>query len=230
MDKYFPAEKIIITGNPVRQDLDNIEGKSLEGCQYFKLEPNRKTLLVLGGSLGARTINQSILNSLDKIATSDIQVIWQTGAGYFDEINKKVGSRHMPNVKVHSFISRMDLAYATADLVISRAGACTISELCLTGKAAILVPSPNVAEDHQTKNATALIEKNAAIMVTDFEAFEKLSDLALTMIHNETLLKTLSINISKMAKHNSAKQIAEEILKLRLVSTSAKAEIKDKVI
>jgi UDP-N-acetylglucosamine--N-acetylmuramyl-(pentapeptide) pyrophosphoryl-undecaprenol N-acetylglucosamine transferase len=123
----------------------------------------------------------------------------------------------------------MDLAYAAADLVISRAGAGTISELCLTGKAAILVPSPNVAEDHQTKNAAALIDKNAASMVMDSEAFEKLSDLALTMIHNETMLKTLSTNVSKMAKHNSAKQIAEEILKLRLVSTSTQTEMKDKV-
>ncbi len=229
MDKYFPADKIIFTGNPVRQDLDNIGGKTQEAYQYFQLQPNRKTILVLGGSLGARTLNESILNDIDKIAASDIQMIWQTGAGYFDEINKKVGSRQMPNVKVHSFISRMDLAYAAADLVISRAGAGTISELCLTGKAAILVPSPNVAEDHQTKNATALIDKNAASMVRDAEALEKLSDLALTMIHNETMLKTLSINVSKMAKHNSAKQIAEEILKLRLISTSAQAEMKDKV-
>jgi UDP-N-acetylglucosamine--N-acetylmuramyl-(pentapeptide) pyrophosphoryl-undecaprenol N-acetylglucosamine transferase len=215
MERYFPAEKIIFTGNPVRQDLENINEKRAEASTYFQLEANRKTILILGGSLGARTINQSLIESFDRFASSDIQVIWQTGSRYFDDIRAKVHSVNAPNIKVHSFISRMDLAYAVADLVISRAGACTISELCLVGKPAILVPSPNVAEDHQTKNAMALIDKDAALMVKDSEAGEKLTDTAMSIIHNETFLSSLSANISKMAKHNSARQIAKEILKLR---------------
>ena len=224
MDRYFPADKIIVTGNPVRQDLENIANKRSEAHEYFKLDANRRTLLVLGGSLGARTINQSLLAGLQKLANTDIQVVWQTGSGYFEALNEKVASLNMPNIKVLSFISRMDLAYAAADLVISRAGACTISELCLTGKPAILVPSPNVAEDHQTKNALALKEQDAADMVKDAEAPERLTDVALSLINNEARLKLLSANISKMAKHNSAKQIAEEILKIRLASTSEQAE------
>jgi len=227
MDRYFPVEKIIVTGNPVRQGLENITDKRPEAQQYFQLEEGRKTLLVIGGSLGARTLNQSLLQSLDKLVSSDIQIIWQTGAGYFDEVQQKVTSRNMPNIKVHSFISRMDLAYAAADLVISRAGACTISELCITGKPAILVPSPNVAEDHQTKNAMALFEKGSASMVKDTEAIAKLTDTALSMIHNEVLLESFSANISKMAKLGSAKQIAEEILKLRAIPVSAQAETGD---
>jgi UDP-N-acetylglucosamine--N-acetylmuramyl-(pentapeptide) pyrophosphoryl-undecaprenol N-acetylglucosamine transferase len=216
MNRYFPAEKIILTGNPVRQDLENIGGKRAEAYNYFQLGPSRKTLLILGGSLGARTINESLTESFEMLANSNIQVIWQTGSRYFDDIITKVKSGNAPNIKVHSFISRMDLAYSAADLVISRAGACTISELCLVGKPVILVPSPNVAEDHQTKNAMALIEKDAARMVKDGEANKLLTETAMSIIHNEALLFSLSANISKMAKYNSAKKIAEEILQLMI--------------
>lgn len=214
MDRFFPAGKIIFTGNPVRQDLENITGKRAEAIVFFQLNPNIKTILVLGGSLGARTINQSLLDNFGKITVSDVQLIWQTGSKYFENIRQKVETRNAPNIKVYNFIFRMDLAFAAADLVISRAGAGTISELCLVGKPSILIPSPNVAEDHQTKNAMALIDKDAARMVKDSEAFEVLTDRALFMVHNETLLSTLSKNISKMAMRNSAKQIAEEVLKL----------------
>jgi UDP-N-acetylglucosamine--N-acetylmuramyl-(pentapeptide) pyrophosphoryl-undecaprenol N-acetylglucosamine transferase len=214
MERFFPAEKIVFTGNPVRQDLENIERKRTEALEFFKLDPNLKTILILGGSLGARTINQSLLAHFGKITTSKVQLIWQTGSKYFDDIRKRVEKRDSSNIRVYNFISRMDLAYAAADLVISRAGAGTISELSLVGKPAILIPSPNVAEDHQTKNAMALIDQDAARMIKDSEAFERLTDVALFMISNETLLKSLSANISKLAMRSSARQIADEVLKL----------------
>lgn len=214
MERYFPAEKIIITGNPVRQDLVNLENKKQEAYEYFGLVPGKKTLLVLGGSLGARTINNSLLAKLEKLANSGVQVIWQTGSIYIETVEAQAAAFKSPSLKIQAFISRMDLAYAIADLVISRAGASTISELCIAAKPAILIPSPNVAEDHQTKNAMALAEVNAAIMVKDAWANEALVDTALTTIQNENELKTLSSNITKLALHNSANRIAEEIIKL----------------
>jgi len=214
MSKFFPEDKIILTGNPVRQDLENIGGKRPIAMDYFHLDPAKKTILVLGGSLGARTINRSLLERMGKLSTSGVQVIWQTGSRYYKKINEVISCKDIATIKVYDFISRMDLAYAAADIVISRAGACTISELCLVGKPAILVPSPNVAEDHQTKNAQALVDKDAARMVLDIEAPERLVDVALFLLNNEPVLAKLSTNIAKMAIRDSAKRIAQEVLKL----------------
>lgn len=214
MSKFFPQEKIILTGNPVRQDLENVGGKRPHAIDHFHLDPDKKTILVLGGSLGARTINRSLLERMGKLSTSGVQVIWQTGSKYYKKINDEISCKDIATIKVFDFISRMDLAYAAADIVISRAGACTISELCLVGKPAILVPSPNVAEDHQTKNAMALVDRDAARMVIDIEAPDRLVDVALFLLNNEPVLNKLSTNISKMAIRDSAKRIAEEVLKL----------------
>jgi UDP-N-acetylglucosamine--N-acetylmuramyl-(pentapeptide) pyrophosphoryl-undecaprenol N-acetylglucosamine transferase len=214
MSRFFPAEKIIVTGNPVRQDLESVVGKRDEALAYFDLEPNKKILLVLGGSLGAQTINRSLLEYFGKLSVSGIQVIWQTGSRYYKEVVEETQTRNLPQIKVFDFLTRMDLAYAAADLVVTRAGACTISELALVAKPAILVPSPNVAEDHQTKNAMALVDQDAARITVDNEAVTRLLDRALLIISNEQLLKTLSENISKLAKRNSAKRIAEEVLKM----------------
>lgn len=214
MEKYFPEEKIILTGNPVRQDLlRKIENKD-EALKHFELEQNKKTILVIGGSLGARTINQSVIKDIEKIGNSDFQLLWQTGKYYYDDAKKVAEDSKFKNIQVLDFIKRMDYAYAAADVIISRAGAGTISELCLVGKPVILVPSPNVAEDHQTKNAMALVNKNAAIMIKDIEAKEKLIATTLELINDEKLIKVLSENIKKMALHDSAKIIAEEVLKL----------------
>jgi UDP-N-acetylglucosamine--N-acetylmuramyl-(pentapeptide) pyrophosphoryl-undecaprenol N-acetylglucosamine transferase len=213
MDKYFPAEKIILTGNPVRKDLENIHLLREEAGTYFSLQPNKKTILVLGGSLGAKTINESILANIETLINGNIQIIWQTGSAYFRGIQQDARTRN-ENIKVHAFISRMDLAFAAADLVISRAGASTISELCIVARPAILVPSPNVAEDHQTKNALALVNKKAAILIKDAEAPNKLVHTALETIHNEELLRELAANISKLALRDSAQKIANEILQL----------------
>jgi UDP-N-acetylglucosamine--N-acetylmuramyl-(pentapeptide) pyrophosphoryl-undecaprenol N-acetylglucosamine transferase len=214
MSRFFPADKIIVTGNPVRQDLESIEGKRDEAYEFFKLKPGVKTILILGGSLGAQTLNQSVMDNLGKISSTDVQILWQTGSRYYKDLKTELDKRNTPNVHVYDFISRMDLAYAVSDLVISRAGACTISELTLVGKPAVLVPSPNVAEDHQTKNALALFEKDAARMCSDAGAPTRLIDIALMLITNDAILTKLSENISKLALPNSAKRIAEEVLDL----------------
>ena len=213
MDKYFPKNKIILTGNPVRQDLLNKMNNQNEAIGYFGLQ-NKQTILVIGGSLGARTINQSIIADLDKLGTADIQVLWQTGKYYHSNAVDANNNKGYKNIKVLDFISQMDLAYACADVIISRAGAGTISELCLVGKPVILVPSPNVAEDHQTKNAMAMITHNAAMMVEDKEAEKILVDLALDLVKDDFRLSVLRENIAKMAYKNSANLIADEILKL----------------
>lgn len=214
MGKYFPEEKILLTGNPVRQDLLDKIGDKEEGVNYFGIDNSKKTILVVGGSLGARTINQSIIKDIDKIGKSEYQIIWQTGKYYFDDAKKVNDNQKYKNVKVLDFITRMDLAYSVADIIISRAGAGTISELCLVGKPVVLVPSPNVAEDHQTKNAMALVNKNAAKMIKDSEAQSKLIDTTLNLLESENELKGLSENIKGMALRDSAKIIAEEVLKL----------------
>ena len=214
MEKYFPKEKIILTGNPVRQDLLEKIGSKEEAIKHFKLEQDKKTILVIGGSLGARTINQSLIGDIEKIGKSEFQLLWQTGKYYFDDAKKVVEESDCKNIKVLDFIIRMDMAYSAADIIISRAGAGTISELCLVEKPVILVPSPNVAEDHQTKNAMALVNKNAAIMIKDTEAREKLIDSALDLIQNKEQIKILSENIKGMALRDSAKIIAKEVLKL----------------
>lgn len=214
MEKYFPKEKIMLTGNPVRQDLLDKIGNKQEGIKHFDLDENKKTILVIGGSLGARTVNQSVMKDIEKIGNSDFQLLWQTGKYYYEEAKKVADESGFKNIKVLDFIKRMDFAYSVADVIISRAGAGTISELCLVGKPVILVPSPNVAEDHQTKNAMALVNRNAAIMIKDIEAKEKLISAALDLIDDEEHMKLLSNNITGMALRDSAKIIAEEVLKL----------------
>lgn len=214
MEKYFPKEKIILTGNPVRQDLLNKIGSREEAIKHFNLEYSKKTILVVGGSLGARTINQSVIGDIPKIGNSEFQLLWQTGKYYYNDAKKVTDELGFKNIKVLDFITRMDMAYAVADIIISRAGAGTISELCLIEKPVILVPSPNVAEDHQTKNAMALVNKNAAIMEKDDEARENLIDSVLALIKDKEQIKILSENIKGMALRDSAKNIAEEVLKL----------------
>jgi len=215
MERYFPKEKIIKTGNPVRQDIENLKVTREEALSFFNLSPEQKVLLVLGGSLGAGTINQSLRHKLDAIALHpEVAVIWQTGKFYYDAINQELAGYSGRNIRLFDFINRMDMAYAAANLVISRAGAGTISELCLVGKPAILVPSPNVAEDHQTRNAEALVKRNAAVMVADSDAESTLVETAFSLISNEEKLRELAQNILTMALPNSAELIAGEVLSL----------------
>ena len=214
MERFFPAEKIIMTGNPVRQNVLETNITVEDARKQFGLEPDKKTILLVGGSLGARTINESVLNNLDKIANSGIQFIWQTGKYYSASIKEQMKDKKVPNLKVMDFISDMGAAYKAADLVISRAGASSISEFCLIGKPVILVPSPNVAEDHQTKNAMALVNKDAAIFVKDSEAPQILIDKAINTVNDEQKLDSLSENIKKLGLKNSADVIADEVVKL----------------
>ncbi len=215
MERFFPKEKIILTGNPVRQGLLECKRSREEILQGFGFRPDRKTVLLMGGSLGARTLNESVMGNLSLIGESGVQFIWQTGGYYFPQLKERLKQAGKPdNLFVTDFISRMDEAYAAADLVISRAGASSISELCLLGKPAILVPSPNVAEDHQTKNAMALVDKDAALCVTDAEAVDKLIALALATVADEGRLDRLSRNIKKLAFADSADRIADEVYKL----------------
>ena len=214
MERFFPAEKIIMTGNPVRQALLENKMTKAEAIQSFGLDPQKKAILIVGGSLGAGTVNKSVMQHLDDIEKSGVQVIWQTGKYYYADIIKELKGRVLPNVKIMDFISDMGAAYKAADLVISRAGASSISEFCLLGTPVILVPSPNVAEDHQTKNAMALVNKQAALYVKDAEAPEKVISLALETVQDEQALRSLSENILKLALPNSADIIADEVIKL----------------
>lgn len=214
MEKFFPADKIVLTGNPVRQDLFSVVAKTPEAYQFFGLDPQKKTILVVGGSLGARTINQSIIAQLELLSKADVQVIWQTGKFYIDDARKAAEAYKSTNLLVTDFVSRMDLAYSIADLVVSRAGASSISELCLLGKPTILVPSPNVAEDHQTQNALALVRKDAAVMVFDKDAREQLVVKALELIADTNKLALLSANIFLLAEKDSADRIVDEIFNL----------------
>jgi UDP-N-acetylglucosamine--N-acetylmuramyl-(pentapeptide) pyrophosphoryl-undecaprenol N-acetylglucosamine transferase len=214
MERFFPAEKIILTGNPVRQALLDTKMTREEAIKSFGLDPTKKTILLVGGSLGARTINESVLQHLDLVKSSDVQFIWQTGSFYRESIAERLKGETIPNLIVTDFITDMGAAYKAADLVISRAGASSISEFCLIGKPVILVPSPNVAEDHQTKNALALSTMQAAIHVKDAEAPATLLPLALETIHDDAQLKSLSENVLKLALPNSAEIIAKEVIKL----------------
>lgn len=214
MEKFFPADKIVITGNPVRQDIRELTSKRSEGLAKYDFQEGRETLLVLGGSLGARTINESVLKGLQKLIDRNVQVIWQTGKFYYDDIQQQLKGRELGMVRVFDFVKQMDLAYAAADVVISRAGALSISELCLAQKPAILVPSPNVAEDHQTQNAIALTKQEAAILVRDAEAHDKLIDEALNVLSDQSRRSKLSKNIAAMGKPNAAADIVTEIEKL----------------
>jgi UDP-N-acetylglucosamine--N-acetylmuramyl-(pentapeptide) pyrophosphoryl-undecaprenol N-acetylglucosamine transferase len=214
MERFFPAEKIILTGNPVRQNLLETTITREDAIRSMGLDPTKKTILLVGGSLGARTINESVLQHLGLVKSTDIQFIWQTGKYYSAEIAERLKGQTIPNLKVTDFITDMGAAYKAADLVISRAGASSISEFCLIGKPVILVPSPNVAEDHQTKNALALSTKDAAIYVKDAEAPSTLLQIAIETVQDADKLKSLSENVKKLALPNSATIIAKEVIKL----------------
>ena len=214
MERFFPKDKIILTGNPVRQNLLDSTISHEEAVRTFGLDPAKRTILIVGGSLGARTLNESMLQAWDTLKEADVQCIWQTGKYYSAQIAEALKGRELPNVHVCDFIANMDAAYAAADLVISRAGAGSISEFCLLGKAVILVPSPNVAEDHQTKNALALVDKGAALYVRDAEATAQLVPLALKTVADETTLQSLRTHILTLAHHHSAEVIADEVLAL----------------
>ena len=215
MERFFPKEKIVLTGNPCRQDLVISEENRRLGYEFFHLDPSRKTILMVGGSLGARTLNASLVAALPDIARSDVQVIWQCGKYYYEDMSRLEREGRLPaNVRLYDFLSRMDYAYSVADLVISRAGAGSISELCLLQKPVILVPSPNVAEDHQTKNALALVRKDAAVIISDVDAPAKLFATALSLVHDDDRLKAMSINIGRLAQRDSAKRIVDEIEKI----------------
>jgi UDP-N-acetylglucosamine--N-acetylmuramyl-(pentapeptide) pyrophosphoryl-undecaprenol N-acetylglucosamine transferase len=210
LERFFPKDKMILTGNPVRQDLINEASKS-EAIAYFKLDANKKTLLVLGGSLGARRINQLIEKELDFLLSQNIQIIWQCGKLYLNDYSKY---NEKDNVQVVAFIDRMDLVYAAADVVISRSGASSVSELCIVGKPTIFIPSPNVAEDHQTKNAKAISDRNGAILIKESELETQFETIFSDLISNESKQLELSQNIKKLAKPNATKDIVEEIVKL----------------
>ena len=214
MDRFFPAEKILITGNPIRKEAVDIMDKKNAAADFFELSPLKKTILVTGGSLGAGTLNSSMMSGMDKIIAADVQLIWQTGKYYYPSITELLAGKEHANIKVREFLQRMDLAYACADLIISRAGAGTIAELYLVKKPVILVPSPNVAEDHQTKNAMALVKNEAAVLVKDSDARDDLVDIALQLIKNEHRSISLSKNIGRMAFPHADEVIAREVLKI----------------
>lgn len=214
MEKYFPASKIVITGNPVRKDILSVSEKTEKARVHFAFDESKKTLLIIGGSLGARTINESILGGIDKLIDSGVQVIWQTGKAYYDVVYAQLNRIDKRGLRVFDFLKEMDLAYAAADVVISRSGALAVSELCIAHKAAILVPSPNVAEDHQTKNAMALVEKDAAVLVPDKDARAKLVDEALKLLFDENRANKLSENIALFARPSATEDIVNEIEKL----------------
>lgn len=211
LEKFFPKEKIVVTGNPVRSEMVRLEGKRNEGINFFDLDPAKQTILIIGGSLGARTLNESLLQHLETVRGSNIQVVWQSGKFYYPELIKNEKLQAVKNVHLHEFIFRMDLAYAVADIIISRAGAIAVSELCLVAKPTILVPSPNVAEDHQTKNAVALVNKNAAILIKDEVAREQLIPAALDLFQNDEKQVSLVFNIQLLGLPEATEDIVNEI-------------------
>ena len=215
MERFFEKDKIILTGNPIRKDLKQSMGKKQEGLAHFGLDPAKKTIFLFGGSLGAKSLNEAMASNRDLIEqhNDEIQVFWQCGKLYWEDY-KNCATAQLPNVKITAFVDRMDLAYAMTDVVICRAGASTISELCLLGKATVLVPSPNVAEDHQTANSLSLVEKEAALIVKDKEAKDKMIKEALRLLNEAGLKEKLSNEILKLGKEDAAQQIAEEVLKL----------------
>lgn len=214
MDRYFPAAKLVVTGNPIRFELLDPGKDRNAGLAEFGLEQGRKTCLVMGGSLGARTLNQSLMEGLDELDRQDIQVLWQCGRFYLEEVERTVANRGMQNLKVMAFISNMQRAYQVADVIVSRAGAITISELCMVGKPAILVPSPNVAEDHQTRNAEALADRQAAALVRDRDAPEMLVESMISLLLDPGRQEVLARNIKKLAIPDASDRIAGEALKL----------------
>lgn len=214
MDKYFPKEKIILTGNPVRQDIKNLSGKRERGLEFFELDGSKKTVLVIGGSLGARSINESIKAILPEFAKHSIQLIWQTGINYKPNADEAVSSMGNLNIKVFDFISKMDYAYAVADVVVSRAGASSVSELCIVDKAAILIPFPFAAEDHQTSNAQALVTHHAAVLIKDSDVKEKLKETLFDLLENDEKRKKLEENIIRLAFRDAAEVIASEVVSI----------------
>jgi UDP-N-acetylglucosamine--N-acetylmuramyl-(pentapeptide) pyrophosphoryl-undecaprenol N-acetylglucosamine transferase len=225
MERYFPAEKIVMTGNPIRKNLlESIVDKT-EANSHFSLDAEKPVVLIVGGSLGARTLNESVMANLELIRNSEAQIVWQTGSYYFKEMQERLGPNGPSNLHPMEFVSRMDLAYAVADVVISRAGAGTISELCLLGKPSILVPSPNVAEDHQTKNALALVENQAALLIKDADSREHLIEETLSLLNDKNRMKSLSENIKKLSRPNAAKDIVDVIID---IVESRKSEVRSK--
>ena len=214
MEKYFPMEKIVFTGNPVRNDILDLEDKKQKALSHFGLKQGIPTVLVLGGSLGARTINDSIIGDLQKVIDAGVQLVWQTGKFYYQEMKTLAKDLELGNIRILEFISEMDLAYAVADVVVSRAGALSISELCLVGKPVIFVPSPNVAEDHQTKNAQALTQKEAALLVKDVKAKEFLVSTALDLLKNNEKKGVLAANIKALGRPKATKDIVNELMTL----------------
>jgi len=214
MERYFPADRIVITGNPVRQYLVELRADSAEGYREFEIEKGKKVCLVMGGSLGARTLNHSFMEGLDKLDREDLVVLWQCGRYYHSEVEKKVKASGLLNIRVKPFISRMDLAYGVADLIVSRAGALTISELCIVGKPVILVPSPNVSEDHQTHNAASLVRNKAALLIPDAKAGEQLVDRMLGLMEDRVEQENLSKHIKKLGIVDASHRIAAEAEKI----------------
>lgn len=214
MDKFFPSDKIILTGNPIRRESVDIEGKRNEALAFFDLDPNKKTILVTGGSLGAGTLNNCVKGAFEDFESANVQVIWQCGGYYYNSLQQELGDSLPSSIKMMPFLQRMDYAYAAADLIIARAGAGTISELCVIGKPTILVPSPIVAEDHQTKNAMALVDKGATVLVKDAAAKQELIKEAISLLQNKELCAQLGQNIQKLALLDADEVIAAEVLKL----------------
>lgn len=214
MEKYFPKEKIALTGNPVRKDILDLANKKEKALNHFGFTCSEKTLLIVGGSLGARTINESVMEGIDKLIDARVQVIWQTGKVYYESVKAQVQNKDLRSIRIYDFLKQMDLAYAASDVVVSRAGALAISELCIAGRPSILVPSPNVAEDHQTKNARTLVNSNAACMVKDIEAKSLLISESLKLLFDEEQCETLRKNIIKLGKPRATEEIVNEIEKL----------------
>jgi len=213
MERFFEEKKLVLTGNPIRQDLLHIEQTKEDAKKYFNIEVDKKIISIIGGSLGARSLNESVLAAIDLIGKNkDIHIIWQTGSYYYNEITERMSNMNIPNLHVYKYLDRMDLVYKASDLIVSRAGACSISELALIEKSAILVPSPNVSEDHQTKNATALSSKGAAILIKDSDAKEQLISTAIETVLDEDKLISLSTKIKEFAMKDSAKEISEIII------------------
>jgi UDP-N-acetylglucosamine--N-acetylmuramyl-(pentapeptide) pyrophosphoryl-undecaprenol N-acetylglucosamine transferase len=215
LERFFPKDKIVLTGNPTRRDMVSTEGKEAEGYAFYGFDSSKKTVLIIGGSLGARTLNESVIANVDKLKDSGVQVLWQCGKLYNDRLEDQLKDTDLGSVKMVQFISRMDLAYAVADVVISRAGAISVSELCLVKKPTILVPSPNVAEDHQTKNAMALVHKDAAVLVKDVEAKETMIDEVLSLLSDESRCELLKKNIASLGKPMATESIVDELEKLK---------------
>jgi UDP-N-acetylglucosamine--N-acetylmuramyl-(pentapeptide) pyrophosphoryl-undecaprenol N-acetylglucosamine transferase len=213
MDAFFPADKILLTGNPIRRESVDIGGKRAAAQAHFGIDPEKKTILVLGGSLGSATLNKSVYKAIDQVRDSGIQLIWQCGNYYYESYREKIALSD-PSVRLHAFLQHMDMAYAAADLIISRSGAGTISELCAVGKPVVLVPSPNVAEDHQTVNAKALTSKGAALLVRDSDAEQELFGVAIGLLKDEAQSALLSSNIKKLAMMDADEVIAREVLSL----------------